>query len=192
MGSRRHETIKIQWVPFNKTKSFRNIVHVAGPLLPTDRRICIWASRSQRKGRLPRVFRYDIMGEKVSRIFCKWLKPHTITTRNGTSGLSSQPPPVKQSIRSCRNALLASHHKRKDDCHSTTNYETSTKLDTSRLPWIRDSGYTTAKRGGLIFRKHTEQSVARWRCVSRDGTVSYWSLQHASRVILHVRYLWWS
>ena len=180
---RRASTIKIQiqWIPYNQTKSFRNICSpVARPSSNGSSTLHLGVKA---KGMDCQEFSgYDILEREGLEDILRVIKTtYDSDAKMGPRSFSSsQPPPVKR-VHSIYGINLptemAGVYKRKDTCLSNDRLRNLYRLD-SKATVDPTSGYTV--KGGLMFEtKHTKQAVAGGRCVSGDGTVPYWSLQHA-------------
>jgi hypothetical protein len=180
---RRASTIKIQiqWIPYNKTKSFRTICSpVARPSL--DRSSTLHLGVKAKGVDCQEFSGYDIMEREGLEDILRVVKTtYDNDAKMGPRGISSsQPPPVKR-VHSIYGINLptemAGIYKRKDNCLSNDRLRNLYKLD-SKATVDLASGYTV--KGGLMFEtKDTKQTVAGGRRVSGDGTVPFWSLQHA-------------
>ena len=174
--------IRIQWIPYNKTKSLRQICSpIAQPssdgLLPAQH------LGVKAKGIAYQEFSgYDIMEREGLEDILRVIKTaYDNDAKMGPRSISSsQTPPVKR-VHAIYGINLptemAGVYERKDTCLSNDRLRNLYKLD-SKATVDQASGYTV--KGGLMFEtKHTKQTVAGGRRVSGDGTVPYWSLQHA-------------
>jgi hypothetical protein len=174
--------IRIQWIPYNKTKSLRKICSpIAQPSsggLFTANHLDVKA-----KGVAYQEFSgYDIMEREGLEDILRVIKTtYDHDAKMGPRNISSsQAPPVKR-VHAIYGINLptemAGVYERKDTCLSSDRLRNLYKLD-SKATVDRASGYTV--KGGVMFEtKHTKQTVAGGRRVSGDGTVPYWSLQHA-------------
>jgi hypothetical protein len=180
---RRASTIKIeiQFIPYNNTKSFRKICSpVARP--SSDGSSTLQLGVKAKGVDCQEFSGYDILEREGLEDILRVIKTtYDDDAKMGPRSVSSyQPPPVKR-VHSIYGINLptemAGVYKRKDACLSNDRLRNLYKLD-SKATVDQASGYTV--RGGLMFEtKHTKQTVAGGRCVSGDGTVPYWSLQHA-------------
>jgi hypothetical protein len=174
--------IQIQWIPYNKTKSLRKICSpIAQPSSngsSTAKHLGVKA-----KGVDYQEFSgYDIMEREGLEDILRVIKTaYDNDVKMGPRSISSsEPPPVKR-VHAIYGINLptemAGIYERKDTCLSNDRLRNLYKLD-SKATVDRASGYTA--NGGLLFEtKHTKQTVAGGRRVSGDGTVPFWSLQHA-------------
>jgi hypothetical protein len=172
-----HLHIKMKWIPFNKSKSFRPICSPVARPDPDGEPLCI----HKKKKEYQEFTGYDIIEREGLDSTLRMIKDvYDGDAQIGPrSNSSSDAPPVKR-IHAIYGINVPTEiggiYKRKDCCLSAEKLKNLYTPD-AKATVDSNTGYVI-NRGLLMETAKTKQKVADDREVCGDGTVPYWSLQH--------------